>query len=294
MRKRAFLYLISLFFALFLVACNDLEHSAARLQCDLARQEDRALTVADQLAQALDSNSVDSIWKITEQEKDVLFYIYNRQGMVYWSQNWLAASHIYFSRYDTWEYYEFENAHAVCRWTAAGLYKILMVIPIKYNYSIRNDQLRNSFLPAFHVSDKWDISRAQQEGFVPINSSSGKYLFSLGPASPQEEVEQTPLAESFSYHTVLSSGSKRTWHIYLWLSIGLLLALLAWGAIGLVRAHGWGNMALSRRFAYCMVAILLMSYVYVFLVSVRCRRRIISRRTSRTSTTTACRCPTFP
>jgi signal transduction histidine kinase len=268
-----------LFFALFLVACNDLEHSAARLQCDLARQEDRALIVADQLAQALDSNSIDSIWKITEQEKDVLFYIYNRQGMVYWSQNWLAASHIYFSRYDTWEYTEFENAHAICRWSAAGLYKILMVIPIKYNYRIRNDRLRNTFLPAFDVSDKWDISRAQQEGFVPINSSSGKYLFSLGPALPQEDVEKTPLGESFSYQSVLSENySKRTWHIYLWLSIIFLLALCAWGVIGLVRSHGWGNLSLSRRFAYALVMMLLVSYVYVFLVSVRFTQGAYSKR----------------
>nr|MBR6145451.1 HAMP domain-containing histidine kinase [Paludibacteraceae bacterium] len=256
-----------------------MEHSAARLQCDLARQEDRALIVADQLAQALDSNSIDSIWKITEQEKDVLFYIYNRQGMVYWSQNWLAASHIYFSRYDTWEYTEFENAHAICRWSAAGLYKILMVIPIKYNYRIRNDRLRNTFLPAFDVSDKWDISRAQQEGFVPINSSSGKYLFSLGPALPQEDVEKTPLGESFSYQSVLSENySKRTWHIYLWLSIIFLLALCAWGAIGLVRSHGWGNMSLSRKFAYALVMMLLVSYVYVFLVSVRFTQGAYSKR----------------
>lgn len=279
MTKRAFLYGFSLFFALFLVACNDLEHSAARLQCDLARQEDRALIMADQLAQALDSSNIDSIWKITEQEKDVLFYIYNRQGMVYWSQNWLAASHIYFSRYDTWEYNEFENAHAICRWSAAGLYKILMVIPIKYNYHIRNDQLRNSFLPAFDVSDKWDISRTQQEDFVPIYASSGKYLFSLGPASPQEDVEVTSLGESFSYQKVLSENrSKRTWHIYLWLSIILLLALCVWGAIGLVRSHGWGNMQLSRKFAYALVMMLLVSYVYVFLVSVRFTQSAYSKR----------------
>ena len=270
MRKRAFLYLISLFFALFLVACNDLEHSAARLQSDLARQENHALELSEQLAQALDGNSIDSIWSITAKEKDVLFYIYNHQDMVYWSQNWLAASHIYFSRYDTWEYCEFQNAHAVCRWTAAGLYKILMVIPIKYNYSISNDALENTFLPAFHVSDRWDISRAQKEGFVPIQTSSGKYLFSLGPASPAEQVEQTPLAESFSYQNVLSdTGSKRKLHIYIWLSVLLLLALIVWGVLGLVRSHGWGNMSLTSKFAYSMVMVLLISYLYVFLVSIR-------------------------
>ena len=154
-----------------------------------------------------------------------------------------------------------------------------MVIPIKYNYRIRNDRLRNTFLPAFDVSDKWDISRAQQEGFVPINSSSGKYLFSLGPALPQEDVEKTPLGESFSYQSVLSENySKRTWHIYLWLSIIFLLALCAWGAIGLVRSHGWGNMSLSRKFAYALVMMLLVSYVYVFLVSVRFTQGAYSKR----------------
>ncbi len=264
-----------MFFALFLVACNDLEHSAARLQCELRQQEDRAVVLSEQLAQMLDGNSIDSLRLITSNEPNILFYIYNRQGMVYWSDNWLAASHIYFSRYDTWEYCEFQNAHAICRWSAAGLYKILMVIPIKYNYSISNDALKNTFLPAFHVSDRWDIvyrpSESEADGYKTITTTSGKYLFSLAPAKPtQPTIEQTPLAESFSYRTVLSDNtSSLKWHTYLWLSILLLLAFVIWGIIGLVRSHGWGNMQLSRKFAYCMVAVLLASFTYVFLVSIR-------------------------
>ena len=262
-----------------MVGCNRLDRSAAQLQSDLARQADHALVIVDQLAQALDENSIDSVWNITSQEKDVLFYIYNNQGMVYWSRNWLAATHIYFSRYDTWEYYQFQNAHAICRWSAAGLYKILTVIPVKYNYSITNDKLRNTFLPAYHISNKWDISREQKEGFVPINTSGGKYLFSIGPATPVEATAQTPLAESFSYSNVLSDNpSSQRLHIYLWLSVALFLALLAWGIIGLVRSHGWGNMPLSRRFAYSMVALLLLSYLYVFFVSIRFTQSAYNKR----------------
>lgn len=259
----------------FFAACNDLEHSAARLQKQLDVQEDRALVLADQLATALDGESFDSIWQITHAEQDILFYIFNSQGMVYWSHNWLSGSHVYFNRYDTWEYTEFDNAHGVCCWKAAGLYKILMVVPIKYNYSISNKQLRNTFLPAFDVDEKWDISRSASEGSVAINAPSGRYLFSLGAPSekPASAASQARLADSFSYQAVLTTDdnqrSARKWHSYLILSLVLLLVLLAWGVFGIVRSHGWGNMKLSRKFAYSMVGILLISYVYVFLVSYR-------------------------
>jgi signal transduction histidine kinase len=46
----------------------------------------------------------------------------------------------------------------------------------------------------------------------------------------------------------------------------------------LVRSHGWGNLSLSRRFAYALVMMLLVSYVYVFLVSVRFTQGAYSKR----------------
>lgn len=275
MKKRAFLYLFVLILGIFLPSCNDLQHSAERLQEELNQQENYALLLADQLAGALDSDDFDSVWHVTSREESVLFFIYNPQGMVFWSHNWLSAKQIYFNRYDTWEYTEFENAHAICCWKAAGLYKILMVIPVKYNYSINNRQLRNTFLPAFHVDERWGITRAQVEGSVPIQTPSGKYLFSLGPMPAKETQTDTGarLADSFSYQALLTTDqdkrSATRWHTYLMLSLLVLLLLLGWGAVGLVRSHGWGNMKLSRKFAYSMVGILLISYVYVFLVSYR-------------------------
>lgn len=269
---------------LFLASCNDLSHSAARLQRQLDREEEKAVELADRLAQALDGNSFDSIWEITRSERDVLFYIYNSQGMVYWSQNWLAAPHIYFNRYDSWEYNAFQNAHAVCCWKAAGLYKILIVIPVKYNYSISNQQLHNTFMPAFDVKSKWDISTSREEGSQAIHAPDGRYLFSLGPTHPKSEPQETNgrLAESFSYQSVLSHDepriSSRKLHVYLYLSILLLLLLLGWGVFGVVHSHGFSNMQLSRKFAYYMVAILLVSYLYVFLVSLRFTQNTYRKR----------------
>ena len=76
LKKRVFLYVFVLIIGTFFAACNDLEHSAARLQKQLDVQEDRALVLADQLATALDGESFDSIWQITHAEQDILFYIF--------------------------------------------------------------------------------------------------------------------------------------------------------------------------------------------------------------------------
>ena len=86
-----------------------------------------------QLCEALLRNSsLDTIRAIAEKDEDVLFYVFDSQHMVYWSSNRLASDAIYLKSYDTWRDQAFTNAQTKARWTKAGMYNVLTVIPVSY------------------------------------------------------------------------------------------------------------------------------------------------------------------
>ena len=85
------------------------------------------------LCEALSRNTpLDSIRAITEKDKDVLFYIFDSRQLVYWSSNRLVTDEVYLTTYDTWREKSFRNAQTMVRWTKAGIYNVLTVLPIKY------------------------------------------------------------------------------------------------------------------------------------------------------------------
>ena len=96
------------------------------------------------LCEALERGaSIDTIRAITEPfngerrkakgEKDeVFFYVFDARQMVYWSSNRLASGDVFLYSYDTWRDKEFTNAKTRVRWTRAGMYNVLTVIPISY------------------------------------------------------------------------------------------------------------------------------------------------------------------
>ena len=75
---------------------------------------------------------MDSIRAIAEQREDICFYIFDARQMVYWSSNRLASDAVYLTNYDTWREKTFANAKAQIRWTKAGMYNILTVVPTEF------------------------------------------------------------------------------------------------------------------------------------------------------------------
>lgn len=61
-----------------------------------------------------------------------LFYVFDARQMVYWSSNRLASGDVFLFSYDTWREQRFENAQTVVRWTKAGPYNVLTVLPLAY------------------------------------------------------------------------------------------------------------------------------------------------------------------
>ena len=111
-----------------LAAC----HSSS-VEKQLTEREAAAEKRTAELCHALLHNaSLDSIRAIAEQEEDMFFYVFNARQMVYWSSNELASGDVYLFSYDVWRERDFQNAKAMVRWTKAGLYNVMTVLPLSY------------------------------------------------------------------------------------------------------------------------------------------------------------------
>ena len=100
---------------------------------DLMQRQDAAVHQTSVLCEALEHGaSIDSIRAIAERTEDVFFYVFDTQKMVYWSSNRLATDEVYLYAYDTWRDLQFSNAQTKARWTKAGMYNVLTVLPVSY------------------------------------------------------------------------------------------------------------------------------------------------------------------
>jgi len=118
-RKSQILGLFLLFVLLTLFGCQSRQ--------EYAEQRTSALVAA------LERNApIDTIRAIAEKDQDVLFYIFDSRQMVYWSSNRLASDAVYLKDYDIWRDQTFSNAQAQVRWTKAGIYNVLTVLPLSY------------------------------------------------------------------------------------------------------------------------------------------------------------------
>ena len=85
------------------------------------------------LCEALLHNApMDSIRSIAEAQDELFFYVFDARQMVYWSSNRLTSGAVYLSSYDTWRELAFSNAKTMARWSKAGIYNVLTVIPLQY------------------------------------------------------------------------------------------------------------------------------------------------------------------
>ncbi len=278
------LHRLYIFFSLFvltaaLVSCGSVERDGRKLQKLLAQQEEVAMQRTQLLVDNL-HESFDSIWHITQSDKQdaTMFYIFDDQRIVYWTDNWLAAKEVRLLRYDEWYYWKFENAHCVCRWTRAAPYNILTVIPIQYAYAVENQQLRNTFIHPFSAIKHSDVTFVRNNDYAAITAPDGRYLFSLMPAKEIGENidrEKNNLAETFSYQAILANNEeeegntlfKNKGQVYYILGILLFASVAIIGIVGLIRNRGFRNMRLQTKFMYSIMGVVSVVLVYIFMVS---------------------------
>ena len=97
-----------------------------------ARQESAQKRTAELCAALERGVSLDTVRMIAEESDEALFYVFDAHKMVYWSSNRLAAGEVFLRSYDTWREQDFANAKVMTRWTKAGMYNVLTVVPVSY------------------------------------------------------------------------------------------------------------------------------------------------------------------
>ena len=103
---------------------------------NLRKRQEYAERRTEMLCDALVRNtSLDSIRSIAEKDDDLFFYVFDAYQMVYWSSNRLVANDnaVYLYTYDSWRDMPFLNAQTSARWTKAGMYNVLTIIPVSYS-----------------------------------------------------------------------------------------------------------------------------------------------------------------
>lgn len=271
--------LLTVFLLVGMTSCHSFRKEGKRLQRQLLCQQETAEHETAKLAQYLQRGvDFDSVRTLAQSNTPIQFYIFDSRQLVYWSDNTLAANDVLLHSYDNWQYYRFQNAHAIGRWSQAGEYNILTLIPVKYAYAIESEQLRNEFAKPFCCSPERDITRRHDDTYYEITAKDGQFLFSLTPEllTQSSKLAHSPLEESFSFRQlVTSTASTGTWmssrrvRTYFSIIILLFVALITVGIIVLIRYRGFGNMRLRTRFMYVIMACVLLCFIYVFMLSVR-------------------------
>lgn len=264
------------------VGCHSFRADSARLQRQLNERIAYAQEQTAELSALLVRHApMDSIRLVAEADRHLLFYVFNSQQMVYWSNNWLSTDEVLLHRYDKWQYMLFKNAHTVAAWTKAGAYNILTVIPIRYEYPLETRMLHNGFVEGFDVSDRRGISNIKNNDRIPICSPAGDYLFSLTPHKPLADNTSgyTLASQSFSFRALLESEENMSvpfWQshslrvrLYFILCIFFFTILIVIGIVGLIRTKGIRNMRLSTRIMYVMLMCVLAVFIYLFVMSIR-------------------------
>ena len=127
--KKALRYIGLCLLIVLLSSCKS-EQAEVKRTAKLQAQAEAKTTA---LCEALNRNApLDTIRSIAEEKDDVLFYVFDAQQMVYWSSNRLASDAVYLTVYDVWREKTFSNAKALTRWTRAGTYNVLTVLPLSY------------------------------------------------------------------------------------------------------------------------------------------------------------------
>lgn len=259
-----------------LSGCSGFRSEARRVQNTLLKQEAEAEKQTAALVRCIEHNpSFDSVQIIAQQDKHILFYIFDKRNLVYWSDNWLATDEVVLTGYDSWTYSRFHNAHTISRWTQAGEYNILTVVPIKYAYSAGETLFRNAFIPPFEGNEAYDLIRYHSDDGVEISSADHHFLFTLVPERNEPAgLAPTTMDESFTFRPFSRSanhgdfGSPRV-HTYFMICLLSVALLVLAGIIGLIYFRGFRNMPLRMRFVYVVMICVLTSYIYIFALSVR-------------------------
>lgn len=270
---------------LVLASCNRQEWEGRRIQRTLHKQQQQAERLTERLRYAIQANSFDSIWSYSQQNDNIVFYLYRGNKMVYWSNAWLNSSkRIINPVYDQWYFTRWDNAEGVCYRTQVNDFVLVVAIPIKYHYSITSNQLHNSFILPFRGDERLKLSTRRGQSAHSVVSRDGTFLFSLELQEQLNQDEQLLTMDdalnNFSYQSIfnsdesedISSASKlRAYYLLICILIVMLLILAIYS---LVRYRGFRRMKLVGKFQIVLTPMVLVILLSIFWASLEHSRRV--------------------
>lgn len=110
------------------------------------------------------------------------FLLFNKQKLVFWSNNQFAFPNIPGRIADQNRLLILPNGIFVSQKREVGDYEIVGLIHVKNSYSYENQYLQNSFVQPFRLPDDFEIVPEKQPNSYDIKGFNHNYLFSVVPA----------------------------------------------------------------------------------------------------------------
>ena len=270
--------------SLALSSCNKVERQGKRIQRTLHEQQQQAEKLTQRLCNAIDAEDFDAIWNSSQEDKNIVFYVYKGDRMVYWSNSWLTSTkRSGDSIYNKWYFTSWDNAQGICFKKKVDDFLVIVAIPIKYKYKLTSDQLHNTFVEPFKGDEELLLTDQRTAGSHPIYSYDGAYLFSIKKGS-KAEIQQLSQGENplnnFSYKSIFESGSQANatseskLNAYFILIAVLIVLLLILAIYSLIRHRGFKRMRLVGKFQIVLTPMVLVILLSIFLVSMDHSRKV--------------------
>ena len=148
-------------------------------QQQLKTKEDQATNTLDDLKKIIIHSSKDSLINYPFATNDISYYVFEKNELIFWSDNNLDISNIALPDSTDWHYVQLPNAHCVSQLQTFDSYKFLALIKIKNNYPYENDELKNNFASDFNMDKEVLIVNGKKTDKHAVFSSHDTYLFTL-------------------------------------------------------------------------------------------------------------------
>lgn len=170
-----------------------------KFQEQLFQKEKQAATTLEKLKQIIVHTSVDSLIHYPFANNDISYYVFEKDELIFWSNNNLDISNIALPSSSDWHYLLLPNAHCVSHLITYESTKMLALISIKNNYPYQNNELENSFSSGFEMDKQVQIVNGKETDKLAIFCSHGDYLFSLSDGQHQVFNESWSIAGLIGY-----------------------------------------------------------------------------------------------
>ena len=198
----AWLVTISFIIDNYLTGTSSPETAAKKLSAFISKQENDfdAIAADTVLLSNFANNTYDEkeLQQLTEKKYFLFLYAKNEMGnfnLLFWSTQVVDPLGYVSVMRGKSGFIQLSNGYYVWRKSIFNDLTVVALIPVKWNYTITNDYLKNSFTSGENIENAYSISGKELD--PAIKSKEGKFLFSLEPKSVNIVVDNNLLASIF-------------------------------------------------------------------------------------------------